>query len=94
MALSKRQQRILEDLVNALVIVDEGTQNVRYWTGIAKGKAVELIPEAQRILDPMPFRHRAYGDRAIVPLSSFVFSPRPAYVQERSRYPKYPYEEG
>lgn len=26
--------------------------------------------------DPMPYAHRAYGDRAAAPLMSFIFSPR------------------
>lgn len=76
MALTKKQQRALENIVNALINA-EASPNWLYWMGIAKKEAIDLIPEDQRVLDPQPYKHKAYPDRSAVDLSGLLVQAPP-----------------
>ena len=92
MAMTQKQQRAIEEIINDLETA-KISADPRRWIDRAEKALIEMISKQPRSLDPMPYKHRAYGDRAVVKLSSFIFQPRPQYEQSSSRYPMQRYAE-
>lgn len=89
--LTDEQIETVQAVTNILdSLIRHGAADPQYWMKRAVNKILTLIPTEQRVLDPQPYEHRAYGDRSEVPLTSYMFMPRSAYVQDSAQYPYEP----